>query len=180
MIDLSSFSIPCLLNTLTSTTVPLLPLDILKDVSVTSIAFSPKIDLNNFSSGPDAESPLGVTFPTRISPAFTSAPIYTIPDSSKFFKASSLTLGMSRVISSSPSFVSLAIISYSTICTEVNTSSVTHLSEIKIESSKLYPCHGINATVTFLPKASSPSFVEGPSAIISPVFTLSPTLTSGL
>ena len=75
VIDLSSFSIPCLLNTLTSTTVPLLPLDILRDVSVTSIAFSPKIDLSNFSSGPDAESPLGVTFPTKISPAFTSAPI---------------------------------------------------------------------------------------------------------
>ena len=95
-------------------------------------------------------------------------------------EASSLTLGMSRVISSSPSFVSLAIISYSTICTEVNTSSVTHLSEIKIESSKLYPCQGINATVTFLPKANSPNLVEGPSAIISPVFTLSPTLTKGL
>ena len=51
------------------------PLDILKDVSVTSIAFSPKIDLNNFSSGPDAESPFGVTLPTKMSPAFTSAPI---------------------------------------------------------------------------------------------------------
>ena len=75
VIDLSSFSIPCLLKTLTSTTVPLLPLDILKEVSVTSIAFSPKIDLNNFSSGPDAESPFGVTFPTKISPALTSAPM---------------------------------------------------------------------------------------------------------
>ena len=70
-------------------------------MSVTSIAFSPKIDLNNFSSGPDAESPFGVTLPTKISPAFTSAPIYTIPDSSKFFKDSSLMFGMSRVISSS-------------------------------------------------------------------------------
>ena len=62
----------------------------------------------------------------------------------------------------------------------MKTSSVTHLSEIKIESSKLYPCHGMNATVTFLPKANSPNFVEGPSAIISPVLTLSPTLTKGL
>ena len=33
------------------------------------------IDLNNFSSGPEAESPFGVTFPTNISPGFTSAPI---------------------------------------------------------------------------------------------------------
>ena len=55
-LDLSSFSIPCLLKTLTSITVPPLPLGILRDVSVTSIAFSPNIDLNNFSSGPDAES----------------------------------------------------------------------------------------------------------------------------
>jgi len=38
----------------------------------------------------------------------------------------------------------------------------------------------MNATVTFLPRASSPNFVEGPSAIISPDLTLSPTLTSGL
>ena len=38
----------------------------------------------------------------------------------------------------------------------------------------------MNATVTFLPKANSPNFVDGPSAIISPDFTLSPTLTKGL
>ena len=62
---------------------------------------------------------------------------------------------------------------------DVNTSSVTHLSDINIESSKLYPCQGINATVTFFPKANSPVFVDGPSAIISPGFTLSPTLTNG-
>ena len=74
VIDLSSFSIPCLLNTLTSTIIPPLPLGIFNDVSVTSIAFSPNIDLRSFSSGPDAESPFGVTFPTKISPGFTSAP----------------------------------------------------------------------------------------------------------
>ena len=39
------------------------------------MAFSPKIDLKSFSSGPDAVSPFGVTFPTNISPGFTSAPI---------------------------------------------------------------------------------------------------------
>ena len=75
MIDLSSLSIPCLLKTLTSTTIPPLPLGILNEVSVTSIAFSPKIDLKSFSSGPEAESPLGVTLPTKISPGLTSAPI---------------------------------------------------------------------------------------------------------
>ena len=102
-----------------------------------------------------------------------------MPDSSKFFKASSFTFGMSLVISSSPNFVSRAITSYSTICTDVNTSSVTHLSEISIESSKLYPCQGMNATVTFFPRANSPNLVDGPSAIISPDLTLSPTLTKG-
>jgi hypothetical protein len=37
----------------------------------------------------------------------------------------------------------------------------------------------MKATVTFLPKANSPSFVAGPSAIISPFLILSPTLTNG-
>ena len=37
----------------------------------------------------------------------------------------------------------------------------------------------MNATVTFFPNASSPILVDGPSAIISPDFTLSPTLTRG-
>ncbi len=73
-IDLSSFSIPCLLNTLTSTTTPAPPDFNFRDESLTSVAFSPKIDLNNFSSGLDEVSLFGVTFPTKISPGFTSAP----------------------------------------------------------------------------------------------------------
>ena len=73
-IALSSFSIPCLLNTLTSTTTPFVPEGIFKDESLTSIAFSPKIALNNFSSAFTGESPFGVTFPTNISPGLTSAP----------------------------------------------------------------------------------------------------------
>ena len=75
VIDLSSFSIPCRLKTLTSTTIPLLPGGVFKEESRTSVAFSPKIDLNNFSSGLDGVSPLGVIFPTYKSPGFTSAPI---------------------------------------------------------------------------------------------------------
>ena len=66
---------PCLLNTLTSTTVPFVPGDNLKELSLTSDAFSPKIALNNFSSGVIGLSPFGVTFPTKISPGLTSAPI---------------------------------------------------------------------------------------------------------
>ena len=42
--------------------------------SLTSVAFSPNIDLNNFSSGLEDVSLLGVTLPTSISPGFTSAP----------------------------------------------------------------------------------------------------------
>ena len=128
---------PNLLNTLTSTTIPLLPGGSFKDESLTSVAFSPKIDLKSFSSGFEMVSPLGVTLPTNISPGLTSAPTYTIPDSSRFLKDSSLIFGISLVISSVPNFVSLAINSYSSICNEVNTSSETHLSEIRIESSKL-------------------------------------------
>ncbi len=39
-----------------------------KEVSLTSAAFSPKIARNNFSSGVNCVSPLGVTLPTKISP----------------------------------------------------------------------------------------------------------------
>ena len=47
-------------------------------------------------------SPLGVIFPTRTSPGFTSAPMRMMPDSSRSLRASSPTFGMSRVISSLP------------------------------------------------------------------------------
>ena len=50
-----------------------------------------------------------------MSPAFTSAPICTIPHSSNFDKAESPTLGMSAVISSGPNLVSLAVQVSSTI-----------------------------------------------------------------
>ena len=73
-IDLSSFSIPCLLNTLTSITTPVLPDGNFREESLTSVAFSPNIDLTSFSSGLDDVSLLGVTLPTKISPGFTSAP----------------------------------------------------------------------------------------------------------
>ena len=53
---------------------PVLPDGNFKEESLTSVAFSPKIDLNNFSSGLDDVSLLGVTLPTKISPGLTSAP----------------------------------------------------------------------------------------------------------
>ncbi len=45
------------------------------DVSRTSEAFSPKMARRSFSSGVIGLSPFGVILPTRMSPAFTSAPI---------------------------------------------------------------------------------------------------------
>ena len=103
------------MNTFTSTIVPCSPCGTFNDVSLTSLAFSPKIALNNFSSDVSSVSPFGVTFPTNISPGLTSAPILIIPCSSKSFKLSSPTFGISLVISSAPNFVSLHSQSYSSI-----------------------------------------------------------------
>ena len=86
-----------LVNILTSTIVPASPCGTLNDVSLTSLAFSPKIALNNLSSAVNSVSPFGVTLPTNISPGLTSAPILIIPFSSKSFNTSSPTFGMSLV-----------------------------------------------------------------------------------
>ena len=123
------------MKTLTSTIIPVSPWGTLNEVSLTSLAFSPKIALNSLSSAVNSVSPLGVTLPTRTSPDLTSAPILMIPLSSISFNASSLTLGISLVISSGPSLVSLASHSYSSIWIEVKTSSLTNSSEISIASS---------------------------------------------
>ena len=132
---LEFFSKPSLVKICTSITVPSAPDGTLREVSLTSDAFSPKIALKSFSSGESWVSPFGVTFPTNISPALTSAPICTIPHSSNFDKAESPTFGISPVISSGPNFVSLEVQVNSWICTLVNLSSCTNLSDIRIESS---------------------------------------------
>ena len=62
-------------ETRTSTTVPVTAGRHLERVSRTSAAFSPKIARSSFSSGVIGVSPLGVTLPTRMSPAWTSAPM---------------------------------------------------------------------------------------------------------
>ncbi len=133
----SSLSTPWRLKTRTSTMVPVTPGGRRSEVSRTSDAFSPKMARSSFSSGVIGLSPLGVTLPTRMSPGWTSAPMATIPASSRLRSASSPTLGMSRVISSGPSLVSRAATSNSSMWIEVKTSSDTIRSEIRIESSKL-------------------------------------------
>jgi len=166
-------------NTFTSTTVPSMPGGTVSEVSRTSPAFSPKIARSSFSSGVSWVSPFGVILPTKISPGFTLAPIRTIPDSSRSFNASSETFGMSLVTSSLPSFVSRAWISNSSMWIDVNRSSFTRRSETRIASSKLYPPHGMNATSTLRPSASSPWSVPGPSAMMSPGATFWPLCTIG-
>ncbi len=118
-------------------TVPSTPGGTRRLVSRTSPAFSPKMARKSFSSGESCVSPLGVIFPTRMSPGFTSAPMRMMPDSSRSLRASSPTFGMSRVISSGPSLVSRATHSNSSMCTEVKRSCFTTRSEMRIESSKL-------------------------------------------
>ena len=160
-------------------TLPPSPFGTLSDVSRTSRAFSLKIARISFSSAVSSVSPFGVTFPTRRWPASTSAPMRTTPRSSRFASDSSERFGMSRVISSSPSFVERASISYSWMWIELSTSSLTSRSEMTIASSKLKPSQGMNATSRFAPSASSPPSVELPSASTSPFFTRSPSRTTG-
>ena len=159
----------------TSMIVPVIPGGTLSDESLTSLAFSPKIAVSSFSSGESSVSPFGVIFPARISPALTLAPSRIIPLSSRSAKFSSETFGISRVISSIPRLVSRTWSSSSWIWIDVKTSSLTSFSLIKIASSKFDPYQGMNATSTFRPSASSPESVLGPSAMISPGPTSSPT-----
>ena len=91
-----------------------------------------------------------------------------MPDSSKRASADSPTFGMSAVISSGPSLVSRATQVSSSMWMVVKRSSWTTRSEIRMESSKLYPFQGMKATSMFWPSASSPRSVEGPSASTSP------------
>ena len=69
---------------------------------------SPKMARSRRSSAVSSVSPLGVTLPTRMSPARISVPFLIIPSAVRSFRASSPTLGISRVISSGPSLVSRA------------------------------------------------------------------------
>ena len=122
-------------STLTSMTLPRWPCGTLREVSRTSRAFSPKIARSNFSSAVSSVSPLGVIFPTSMSPGSTYAPIRMIPSSSKSRRLSSPTFGMSRVISSGPNFVSRASASCFPIWMDVNRSSLTMSWERMIASS---------------------------------------------
>ena len=93
--------------------------------SFTSPALSPKIARSSFSSGEGSLSPLGEILPIRISPGSTRAPTRMTPFSSRSFVASSLTLGISAVNSSTPRLVSRTSREYSSTWTEVSTSSRT-------------------------------------------------------
>ncbi len=119
----------------TSMTVPSTPWGTRREVSRTSLAFSPKIEFRSLNSGVESVSLLGVTFPTRMEPAFTIAPTRMIPSSSSCSKACSLVFGMSRVIFSGPSFVSRISTENSLMWIEVKASSSTTASETRMASS---------------------------------------------
>ena len=70
-------------NVFTSMTLPPSPCGTLSEVSRTSRAFSLKIARISFSSAVSSVSPLGVTLPTSRSPERTSAPMRTMPRSSR-------------------------------------------------------------------------------------------------
>ena len=55
-------------NSSTLTTMPYSPWETLREVSLTSLAFSPNIARRSLSSAVSSVSPLGVTLPTSISP----------------------------------------------------------------------------------------------------------------
>ena len=116
-------------------TLPDSPCGTFSEVSRTSRAFSPKIARSSRSSGVSSVSPLGVTFPTRMSPVVTSAPIRMMPRSSRSASTSSETFGMSLVISSGPSLVSRASTSCSSMWIEDSTSSWTSRCDRMIASS---------------------------------------------
>ncbi len=103
----------------TPTMMPSMPGGQMSDASLTSPAFSPKIARSSFSSGVSCVSPFGVTLPTRMSPGFTFAPMRMMPLSSRSRRNVSDTFGMSRVISSGPSFVSRDSISNSSMWIDV-------------------------------------------------------------
>ncbi len=115
----SSLGTPLREKIFTSTMVPSMPGGVTSEASRTSPAFSPKMARSSFSSGESWVSPLGVTLPTSTSPGRTLAPIRMMPLSSRSRRLTSLTFGMSRVISSGPSLVSRASISSSSMWIEV-------------------------------------------------------------
>ena len=119
----------------TSTMMPNSPWGTRSEVSRTSRALSPNMALSRRSSAVSSVSPLGVTLPTSMSLARTSAPMRMMPRSSRSLRASSPTPGMSRVISSGPSLVSRASDSYSSMWIEVYMSSFTRRSDSSTASS---------------------------------------------
>ena len=122
-------------SSFTPITVPLSPWGRSREEFFISRAFSPNIARRSLASAVSSVSPRGVILPTSISPCSSSAPTRTMPFSSRFLKASSPTLGMSRVISSGPTLVSRASISYSSMWMEVNLSSRTKFSLMMMASS---------------------------------------------
>ena len=158
---------------LTSMTTPSMPGDTLRDESFTSFAFSPKMAVSSFSSGDSSVSPFGVILPTRMSPGFTCAPMRTMPRSSR-----STSVSSDDVRDFARDFflaaLGVADVQFEFLDVDRRVHVVLHqaLAESTMASSKLWPYHGMNATVTFAPSASCPISVAAPSASTSPALHL--------
>src|SRR3989304_1163558 len=102
-----------------------------------------------------------------------------MPSSSRSLRDSSPTFGMSRVISSGPSFVSRDSTSCFSMWMLVKRSSPTSRALMTMASSELPPSQLMKATRMLRPRASSPRSVELESASGSPPSTRMPTSTTG-
>jgi len=91
----------------------------LRDESFTSFDLSPNIALSNLSSGESSCSPFGVIFQTSIEPHSTNAQVLITPSISKSLSFEPETFGISSVVCSGQSLVSLTSIEYSLICIDV-------------------------------------------------------------
>jgi len=84
-------------------------------VSFISFAFSQNIACNNLSSGDCSVSHFGVIFQAKISPSLTEAHTLIIHSLSRFLSFPSQTFGISLVVCSGQSLVSLMSAMYSLI-----------------------------------------------------------------
>jgi hypothetical protein len=109
----------------------------LKLESLTSFDLSPNIALNNLSSGDNSCSHFGVIFHTNILHHSTNAQVLIIQSTSKSFNLELDTFGISSVVCSGQSFVSLTSKEYSFICIDVKLSFSTNFEDIIMASSKL-------------------------------------------
>ena len=169
--DLSSRSLRE--NTSMPTTMPSMPGGALSDASRTSPAFSPKIARSRRSSGESSVSPLGVTLPTRMSPGRDAR---ADAHDAVFVEVLERFLADVRNFARDLLHAGLGVAHLALELLDVERGELVFLEEaLRSRRWRLRSCsrsHGMNATSTFMPSASSPSSVAGPSASTWPALIL--------